>query len=173
MPREFRSHLPHLKDKVYQVPTAAEKRAANEVERLALEAANARFAARPAGAPPPVSRPADEAKPRPAVATPLVTPIFDPERLAVQSYSAEGGMGFIQGKNFFNASGRFVRELPESAWYVTTPEMEENNRRARARQRQVFGRKVGESHNAPALPLKLLNAARENARASAAESLAE
>src|ERR1700683_3175776 len=48
---------------------------------------------------PKVGSAADEEKSSPAVATPLVTPVFDPERLAVQSYSAEGGMGFIQGKN--------------------------------------------------------------------------
>jgi hypothetical protein len=172
MPREFRSRLPHLKGQVYQVATAEEKAAAKAVERAALEEANRRFAARPAGTLAPTPAPVAISAPAPS-GPPKFDPVFDPERLAVQSYSAEGGMGFIQGKNFFNASGKFVREMPESAWYVTTPEMEENNRRARARQRQIFGRKTGEAHNGPALPLKLLNAARENARASAAESLAE
>jgi hypothetical protein len=111
--------------------------------------------------------------PEPELEIPAEAPVFDPERLAVQSYSAEGGTGFIQGKNFFNASGKFVRELPESAWYITTAVQEENNRKARARNRQIFGRKAGEPVNAPALPAKLLEVSRENARASAAEALAE
>ena len=94
----------------------------------------------------------DAEKPSPAVATPLVTPVFNPERLAVQTYSAEGGMGFIQGKNLFGSSGVFIREVPEGQWYITTPEQEENNRKARARNRQIFGNKVGAARNAPALP---------------------
>lgn len=104
---------------------------------------------------------------------PVETPVFDPERLAVQSYSAEGGMGFIQGKNLFSSSGTFIRELPEAAWYVTTPEMEENNRKARARNRQIFSRRSVDAISAPALPAKLLSMSRENTRALAAESLAE
>jgi hypothetical protein len=168
MPREFRSNLPKFKGKVYQVATAAERDAAKAGERAALEEANRRFAPRPVETPAPA--PVVVAAP-PAPAGPL--PVFDPERLAVQSYSAEGGMGFIQGKNLFGASGKFVRELPESAWYITTPVQEENNRKARARQRQIFGQKAGEARNVPALPIKLLNMLRENTRALAAESLAE
>jgi hypothetical protein len=130
--------------------------------------AGARLALRPE-----VGSAADEEKSSPAVAIPLVTPVFDPERLAVQSYSAEGGMGFIQGKNFFTSAGKFVREMPEAQWYVTTPEQEENNRKDRARHRQLFGKRAGAAHNAPALPPKLLQAARENSRAAAAEAWAE
>jgi hypothetical protein len=102
----------------------------------------------------------------------VVTPIFDPERLAVQSYSG-AAQGFIQGKNFFGPTGNFIRELPEAEWYITTAEQEENNRKARARQRQLFGKKPGEASNAPGLPAKLLTMARENTRALAAEGLAE
>lgn len=105
--------------------------------------------------------------------TPVEVPVFDPERLAVQSYSAEGGMGFVQGKSLFSSTGKFIRELPESAWYVTTPEQEENNRKARARHRQIFSRRSVEAVNAPMLPAKLLSMSRENTRALAAEALAE
>ena len=173
MPREMRSNLPGQEGKVFVVPTAAEKKAAAAAEAKKAAELSSRLVRRVGVTPAPVSKPADEAKSRPAVAIPLVTPVFDPERLAVQSYSPEGGMGFVQGKNFFSASGKFVRELPESAWYITTPIQEENNRKARARQRQIFGRKAGSPNNAPALPVKLLNALHENARASAAEALAE
>jgi hypothetical protein len=114
-----------------------------------------------------------EVVPAPEPAKPAEMPVFDPERLAVQTYSAEGGMGFIQGKNFFGANGRFIREAPESQWYICTPEQEENNRRARARQRQIFGKKAAPAQNTPSLPLKLLQAARENSVAAAAEAFAE
>ena len=115
----------------------------------------------------------DEGKPSPAVAIPLVAPVFDPERLAVQSYSAEGGLGFIQGKNLFTSTGKFLQEVPEAQWYITTPVQEENNRKARARQRQIFGKKAGVTQSGPALPAKLIQAARENSMAAAAEALAE
>jgi hypothetical protein len=114
-----------------------------------------------------------QAAPEPESAKPVETPVFDPERLAVQTYSAEGGQGFIQGKNFFGSTGAFIREAPENLWYITTPVQEENNRKARARNRQIFGNKTGVVINAPALPAKLLQMSRENARASAAETLAE
>jgi hypothetical protein len=103
---------------------------------------------------------------------PVKTPVFDPERLAVQSYSG-AAQGFIQGKNFFGPTGNFIRELPESEWYITTPEQEENNRRARARARQLISRRAVDALNTPALPDKLLSIARENTRAFAAEALAE
>ena len=114
-----------------------------------------------------------QAAPEPEVTKPAETPVFDPERLAVQTYSAEGGMGFIQGKNIFGSSGRFIREAPEAQWYTTTPEQEENNRKARARNRMIFGKRAGPAQNQPALPLKLIQAARENSIAAAAEALAE
>lgn len=116
---------------------------------------------------------APASEPAPVAAKPTEVPVFDPERLAVQTYSAEGGQGFIQGKNFFTSNGRFVREAPENLWYITTPVQEENNRKARARHRQMFGRKAGPVNNAPALPAKLLQVSRENAMALAAEARAE
>ena len=101
---------------------------------------------------------------------PAVVPVFDPEALAVQTYG-EGGSGFIQGKNFFTGNGKFVREVPKEQWYVTTPEMEANNRKARAKQRAMFaGKGVPRGQQ---LPDKLLDIARENSRVLAAESLAE
>lgn len=114
------------------------------------------------------------AAPPPRPAAPVEVPVFDPELLAVQTYSAEGGPGFIQGKNFFNSTGKFLREAPEALWYITTPVQEENNRRARARQRQIFGVKAGApKNNESALPATLLAISRENALVRAAESLAE
>lgn len=110
---------------------------------------------------------------KPPTLPPSETPVFDPERLAGQTYSAEGGMGFVQGKNFFNSVGHFVREAPEAQWYFPTAVQEENNRKDRARHRQIFGKKAGAAQNTPALPAKLLQAARENGIAAAAEAWAE
>lgn len=101
---------------------------------------------------------------------PAVVPVFDPEALAVQTYG-EGGLGFVQGKNFFTSGGKFVKTLPEGQWYKTTPEMEANNRKARAKQRAMFAGKS--APKGPQLPDKLIDIARENSRVLAAESLAE
>jgi hypothetical protein len=103
---------------------------------------------------------------------PAETPVYDPEALAVQTYGAEGA-GFIQGKNFFTANGKFIREVPKEQWYITTPEQEANNRKARAKQRAMFAGKGVAVRARPAIPEKLLDASRENARAFAAETLAE
>lgn len=125
------------------------------------------------GKPPRTVKPA--MAPEPLVeGPPAEVPVFDPERLAVQTYSAEGGQGFIQGKNHFSSSGKFIREMPEAQWYITTPEQEKNNRRARARQRQIFGRPAASTKTfEPAIPAKLLKDARENMQALAAERWAE
>lgn len=112
-------------------------------------------------------------KTEPAVAAAPPEPVFDPERLAVTTYSAEGGAGFIQGKNMFARTGKFLGEAPQHLWYITTPEQEENNRRARARQRMKFSTHVNAAVNRAAIPDKLLDVARENARALAAEAFAE
>jgi hypothetical protein len=106
-----------------------------------------------------------------AAPEPEVIPVFDPEALAVQTYG-DAGSGFIQGKNYFTAHGKFVRELPKEQWYLTTSEMEANNRKARAKQRAMFAGK-GAPRQGPALPDKLLDISRENSRVLAAESLAE
>lgn len=113
-------------------------------------------------------------KPRPVPPLPPeVVPVFDPEALAVQSYSAEGGLCFIQGKSLFTQAGNFLRALPESQWYVTTPEMEANNRKARAKQRAMFMGKGIAAKGGSSVPDTLLEAAKENARAFRAEALAE
>jgi len=119
---------------------------------------------------PEIPIPADEAKPGPAVATPPV-PVFDPEALAVTTYG-DHGAGFIQGKNYFTAAGHFVRELPKEQWYITTPEMERNNKIARAKWRAKTHAKLARQVTA-AIPDKLLEAHKENSLALAAESLAE
>ncbi len=112
-----------------------------------------------------------KAAPEPEPAAPVQTPVFDPEALAVTTYGDKGA-GFIQGKNYFTAAGHFVRELPKEQWYVTTPEMERNNKIARAKWRaKTHGKLV--SKVAAAIPDKLLEAHKENSLALAAESLAE
>ena len=115
---------------------------------------------------PVVEAPVVEAPPAPAA-----VPVFDPELLAVETYG-DGGAGFIQGKNYFTRSGAFVRELPKEQWYVTTPEMERNNKLARAKWRAVTRQNVATKRGAD-IPDKLLQVSRENARARAAEALAE
>jgi hypothetical protein len=120
-------------------------------------------------------RPRPEPEPTPTPppkAEPVETPVFDPERLAVQTYSAEGGQGFIQGKNYFSVSGKFIRQVPESQWYVTTPEMEHNNKVARARWRAMTTQKPRMAVNAP-LPGRLEELSRERAQILAAETLSE
>ena len=109
--------------------------------------------------------------PRPSFVE-VETPVFDPEALAVQTYG-DAGLGFVQGKNYFTAAGTFVRELPEAQWYVTTPEMEANNRKARAKWRALTMGKQLAAKVSPAIPDKLIEAARENALAYSAEALAE
>ena len=98
-------------------------------------------------------------------------PIFDPEKLAVQTYS-DAGLGFIQGKNYFTVAGVFVREVPESSWYLTTPEMERNNKIARAKQRARTVRGAVQQADA-VLPDKVLVVAQENAQVLRAETLSE
>jgi hypothetical protein len=125
---------------------------------------------------PPVSvkqeaAPQRSSEPLPAPAKPVVIPVFDPEMLAVETYG-DGGIGFIQGKNYFTRGGAFVRELPEAQWYLTTPEMERNNKIARAKWRAVT-RGSAQAQRAANVPDKLVQISRENARVLAAEALAE
>jgi hypothetical protein len=106
-----------------------------------------------------------------AAPEPAEMPVYDPEALAVQTYS-DGGAGLIQGKNLFTSHGTFVKVLSEAQWYLTTPEQEANNRKARAKQRAMFAGR-GTARKGPQLPDKLLDISRENSRVLAAESLAE
>ena len=108
----------------------------------------------------------------PAPPAPAAIPVFDPEALAVTTYG-DGGAGFIQGKNYFTAAGKFVRELPKEQWYLTTPEMERNNKIARAKWRAMRHGKQAGRPGGPAIPEKLLEVHKENSRALAAEALAE
>lgn len=102
---------------------------------------------------------------------PAALPVFDPESLAASTYG-DSGAGFIQGKNYFTTAGVFVRELPKEQWYITTPEMERNNKIARAKWRAMTNRS-GTVKRGAAIPDKLLTISRENARVLAAEALAE
>ena len=105
------------------------------------------------------------------VPTPIATPVFDPEKLAVQTYG-DAGLGFIQGKNYFTAHGHFVREAPEKSWYLTTPEMERNNKIARAKwhARTMRG---AVPHVGAVLPDKVIVAAGESMQILRAEALSE
>lgn len=97
-------------------------------------------------------------------------PVFYPDNLSAQ-VGTDGGNYFVQGKNLFTVKGVFVKEAPENLWYLPTPQQEANNRAAKSRQRaaQVFAPRA----EAQAVPDKVLDAARENARALAAEAHAE
>lgn len=102
---------------------------------------------------------------RPAVEE---TPVFKPERLAAQVGSDSGQTCFVQGKHLFTLKGAYVGVAPEHQWYFPSEQEEINNARTKAKQRQFFN-KVPERSGATALPQKVLNAARENAQALAAE----
>jgi hypothetical protein len=102
---------------------------------------------------------------------PIATPVFDPEKLAVQTYG-DAGLGFIQGMNYFTSNGNFVRELPERSWYLTTPEMERNNKIARAKQRARTMRGTV-PHVGAVLPDKVIVAAGESMQILRAEALSE
>jgi hypothetical protein len=95
-------------------------------------------------------------------------PVFHPERLAAQA-AWSGGSCFVQGKNMFSLKGAFISEAPEHLWYITTPEQEENNRRVQLRKKAATAPRTKEG----AVPAKVIELARENARALAAEAYAE
>jgi hypothetical protein len=101
---------------------------------------------------------------------PKDVPVFEPDRLSAQ-VGTDGGAYFVQGKNLFSLKGVFVKEAPENLWYVTTPEQEANNRKAKSRARAAVVNLP--SSREPQLPDRVVEAARENARAYAAEALAE
>jgi hypothetical protein len=101
---------------------------------------------------------------------PAEVPVYDPEALA-QQVSSENGPRLVQGKNLFSPSGQFIRELPAGEWYVTTPEMEANNRKARAKQRaQRSGKGLVDLAK---LPDDVLKIQKERAQILAAEALGE
>ena len=106
---------------------------------------------------------------QPKAAEPKEVPVFDPDRLAAQVVS-EGRACFVQGKHLFRIGGGYVGEAPEYQWYITTPEMEENNRRAKARQKAKV---IGPTAKPAQMPEKAVQVLRENAQALAAEGYAE
>lgn len=109
----------------------------------------------------------------PAVQTksvPKDVPVFYPDRLAAQ-VGTDSGTYFVQGKNLFTLKGAFVEEAPENLWYITTEKQEANNRQAKSRARAAITHLPASS--AQAVPDRVIEAARENARALAAEVHAE
>ena len=108
-------------------------------------------------------------RPEPVVEAPKDIPVYDPEKACAHV----GGVGMVQGKNVFDpGSKRFLREAPKEAWYFLTPEQEQNYKRQMAKQRQLFSRNLPQTAP-PAVPNKVIQIAKENAQAAAAEALAE
>lgn len=103
-----------------------------------------------------------------APAAPKETPVFFPDRLAAQ-VGTDGGSYFVQGKNLFSMKGAFVKEAPENLWYFPTEVQEAQNRAKKARARAAIIHAPREE----AIPDKVVEIARENARALAAEAHAE
>lgn len=99
-------------------------------------------------------------------------PVFFPERLAAQVGSGSGMPCFVQGDNLFSLQGKYIGKAPQHLEYWPTEEQEAINRRTKARQRQALNRVPQRGGDAP-LPKSTLDAQRENARALAAETLAE
>lgn len=108
------------------------------------------------------------------VITPEAPPAFDPERLAAQVGSGAGLPAFVQGKHLFTTAPphRYIGEAPKNLWYFPSEIEEANNRRTRAKQRQLSNR-VPQRGGAPPLPQRTIDAQRENAMALAAETHAE
>lgn len=98
-------------------------------------------------------------------------PVYYPDNLAAQ-VGTDNGTFFVQGKNLFTLKGVFVEEAPENLWYITTPQQEANNRKAKARSRAAVVN-LPRSSESQAVPDKVMDAMRENARALAAEAHAE
>jgi len=98
-------------------------------------------------------------------------PVFYPERLSAELVT-EKGVCLVQGKNLFTHNGKFIAEAPEGQWYITTPEMEANNRKAKARFKaaSVSMGKIVQSAQELA---KVVEIRKENAMAEAAEAYLE
>ena len=101
-----------------------------------------------------------------------VLPEFDPEA----HYGEVGGVlgvKYVQGDNFFKPNGDFHSVAPpESRLKPLTKEQESDRLRRLSKTKKLFGNKLAQAaHNA--VPESVIKAERENARARAAESLAE
>jgi len=116
-------------------------------------------------------KPAAPAKPAPAPQAPAEVPVYDPNKCA----QLVGGLGLVQGKNVFHEHGGhgFIREAPKEHWYFLTPEQERNYSIQMAKQRQAMSPLSRRSAPPPAMPEKLVQIARENAQAAAAEAYSE
>ena len=83
------------------------------------------------------------------------------------------GVQYVQGRNFYDRGKRFVREAPMAQWYISDAVVKKVSAMDRADEaRRELARK-GLFEGLPTLPQSEINRLRENARAAAAENLAE
>ena len=94
--------------------------------------------------------------------------MYDPKKCS----ELRGGVGLVQEDNVFHEQSKgFVRKLPREQGYYLSPEQQLNYTKQLAKQKQALSPL---SRSAPpAMPEKIVQVARENAQALAAESLAE
>lgn len=102
-------------------------------------------------------------------AAPAVVPVYDPTMCS----ELRGGVGLVQGTNVFTEIGhKFLKTLPQEQGYFLTPEQQINYKRQMAKQRQMLSPLSVKAPPEP-IPDKVIEVARENAMALAAESYAE
>jgi len=96
---------------------------------------------------------------------------FDPAK-PFATVRGEPGVDCVQGKHYFSATREWVRQAPEHAWYFPPPP-------AKKEARDVYAEAAREVRRLPSLtevpraPRVVIEAERENAKAAAAEALAE
>lgn len=112
-------------------------------------------------------------KPTPPGPDPLAMP--DPVFDHAAHYGEVGGIQgvkYVQGDNFFKPNYDFHSVAPaEARLKPLTKEQEADRQKRMSATRKMLGKKLAQS--AEAVPQKIIDAERENARAKAAESLSE
>lgn len=82
------------------------------------------------------------------------------------------GVRYVQGDNYFKPNGDFHSKAPpEARMKPLTKEQEADRQKRMSATRKMLGKKLAQA--ADALPQKIIDAERENARAKAAEALSE
>jgi hypothetical protein len=115
-------------------------------------------------------KPATPAEAAPAPLAPEKVPLYDPNKCS----ELRGGVGLVQEQYVFNPSGGhgYVRTLPKEQGYFLTPEQQVNYARQMAKQKQAVS-PISRAAPPPAMPEKMIQMARENAQALAAENFSE
>ena len=84
-------------------------------------------------------------------------------------YGDADGARYIQGKNYYDHLGNFLREAPKHAWLPElTAEQEDDRRRQMQANKKFFG-SARPRLNDTGVPQTVVNNERENAQARAAE----